>query len=115
MWPTRQFLRPTRLEAIHTSGTPAVRSQLAEQQQALTGRYAGNPKRTTRRPTSAALLKAFKGLYLTALTQQAHPVYHGTPLSTFQERIIASLGFPSALDATLALHSGKLTFKMSEP
>jgi hypothetical protein len=92
-----------------------VRSQLAEQQQALAGLYAGNPKRTTRRPTSEALLKAFKGLYLTALIQQANPVYHGTPLSTFQERIIALLGFPSALDATLALHSGKLTFKMSEP
>ncbi len=92
-----------------------VRSQLAKQQQALAGLYAGNPKRTTRRPTSEALLKAFKGLYLTALTQQAHTVYHGTPLSTLQERIIALLGFPSALYATLALHSGKLTFKMSEP
>jgi len=92
-----------------------VRGQVAEQQQALAGLYAGNPKRTTRRPTSEALLKAFKGLHLTALSQQAHTVYHVTPLSTLQERILALLGFPSALYATLALHSGKLTFKMSEP
>ncbi len=92
-----------------------VRCQLAEQQQALAGLYAGNPKRTTRRPTSEALLKAFKGLHLTALSQQAHTVYHVTPLSTLQERIIALLGFPSALYSTLALHSGELTFNMSEP
>jgi len=92
-----------------------VRSQLAEQQQALAGLYAGNPKRTTRRPTTEAMLKAFKGLHLTALSQQARTVYHVTPLSTLQERILALLGFPSAFYSTLALHSGKLTFKMSAP
>jgi len=92
-----------------------VRQQLAEQQQALAGLYAGNPKRTTRRPTSEALLKAFKGLHLTALSQHAHTVYHVTPLSTLQEHIMAWLGFSSALYSTLALHSGKLTFQMSEP
>jgi transposase len=92
-----------------------VRCQLAEQQQALTGLYAGNPKRATRRPTSEAVLKAFKGLHLTALRQQAQTVYHVTPLSTLQERILALLGFPSTLYSTLALHSGKLTFQMSEP
>jgi transposase len=92
-----------------------VRQQLAQQPQALTGLYAGNPKRATRRPTSEALLKAFKGLHLTALRQQTHTVYHVTPLSTLQERIMALLGFPSTLYSTLALHSGKRTFQMSEP
>ena len=92
-----------------------VRCQLAEQQQALAGLYAGNPKRATRRPTSEALLKAFKGLHLTALTQHAYTVYHVTSLSMLQQRIIALLGFPSALYSTLALHSGELTFKLSEP
>jgi len=92
-----------------------VRQQLAQQQHALAGLYAGNPKRATRRPTSEALLKAFKGLHLTALTQHAHTVYHVTPLSALQERIVALLGFPSAVYSTLALHSGELTFKMSEP
>ncbi len=92
-----------------------VRHQLAEQRQTLAGLYAGNPKRATPRPTSEALLKAFKGVHLTALTQQAQIVYHVTPLSRLQERIMALLGFPSALYSILALHSGELTFKMSEP
>ncbi len=92
-----------------------VRQQLAEQQLALAGLYAGNPKRATRRPTSEALLKAFKGLHLTALRQHAHTLYHVTPLSALQERILALLGFPSVLYSTLALHSDELTFKMSEP
>ena len=92
-----------------------VRSQLAPQQQVLAGLYAGNPKRATRRPTSEALLKAFKGLHLSALHQQACMVYHVTSLSALQERIIALLGFPSAVYSILALHSGELTFKMSEP
>jgi len=92
-----------------------VRCQLAQQQQVLAGLYAGNPKRTTPRPTSEALLKALKGLHLTALRKPPHIAYHVTPLSTLQQRIIALLGFPSTLYSTLALHSGKLSFKMSEP
>ena len=92
-----------------------MRQQLAQQQQVLAGLYAGNPKRATRRPTSEAVLKAFKGLHLTALRQQAHTVYHVTSLSALQERILALLGFPSAVYSTLALHSSELTFKMSEP
>lgn len=92
-----------------------VRCQLAQHREALAGLYAGNAKRTTRRPTSEALLKAFKGLHVTALTQLAQTVYHMTPLSALQERILALLGFPADLYATLALHSDKLAFKMSEP
>jgi transposase len=92
-----------------------VRCQLAEQRQDLAGLYAGNPKRTTRRPTSEALLKAFKGLHVTALTQLAQTVFHVTPLSALQERIIALLGFPSDVYAKLALYSDQLAFKMSEP
>ena len=92
-----------------------VRRQLAEQQQALTGLYAGNPKRTTRRPTSEAMLKAFKGLHLTLLTERGSVCLHVTPLSTLQERILALLGFPSDVYSKLALHSGELAFQMSEP
>jgi len=49
------------------------------------------PRSTTRRPTSEALLKAFKGLHVTALTQLAQTVYHVTPLSALQQRILARL------------------------
>jgi transposase len=92
-----------------------VRCQLAEQRQDLAGLDAGKPKRTTHRPTSEALLKAFKGLHVTALTQLAQTVFHVTPLSALQERIIALLGFPSELYTKLALSSDQLVFKMSEP
>ncbi len=92
-----------------------VRSQLAEQQQALAGLYAGNPKRTTRRPTSEALLKAFKGLHLTLLTQRSHISFHVSPLSLLQASIMALLGFPPDLYSRLASTSDQLTFKMSEP
>lgn len=92
-----------------------VRRHLAEQEEGLAGLYAGNPKRTTHRPTSEALLKAFKGLHLTVLTQQACTSSHVTPLSPLQERILALLGFSSELYSKLALTSGQLTFQMSEP
>jgi transposase len=92
-----------------------VRRSLAEHAEGLAGLYAGNPKRTTRRPSSEALLRAFKGLHVTALTQRAHTTYHVTPLSALQERIMALLGFPSDLYSNLVLHSGELSFKMSEP
>ncbi len=55
------------------------------------------------------------GQPLTALTQLAQTVFHVTPLSALQERIIALLGFPSDLYAKLALSSDQLAFKMSEP
>jgi len=70
-----------------------VRCQLAEQRQDLAGLSAGNPKRTTRRPTSEALLKAFKGLHVTALTQLAQTVFHVTPLSAFRNVFLPCSAF----------------------
>jgi transposase len=61
--------------------------------------------------------RADDGLYVpvAVLSQQAQTVSHVTPLSALQECIMALLGFPSAVYSTLALHSYKLTFQMSEP
>src|SRR5258708_19078668 len=56
-----------------------------------------------------------KKQHLTALRKPAHKVYHVTSLSALQQRILALLGFPSTVYSTLALHSAKLTFKISEP
>jgi hypothetical protein len=61
------------------------------------------------------ILNLHKGLHVTALTQLAQTVFHVTPLSALQERIIALLGFPSDVYAKLALYSDQLAFKMSEP
>ncbi len=74
-----------------------VRQRLADQQASLAGLYAGNPKRTTPRPTAEALLGAFQGLHLSIVTlgQQLHR--HLTPLSALQQRILSLLDFSSDL------------------
>ena len=45
-----------------------VRQQLAEQGGRLAGLYAGNPKRSTNRPTAEAMLEAFKNINLSVIT-----------------------------------------------
>lgn len=74
-----------------------VRQRLADQHEHLAGLYAGNPKRTTPRPTAEALLGAFQGIHLSLVTlgQQLHR--HLTPLSALQQRILALLDFSSDL------------------
>src|SRR6266853_1582537 len=74
-----------------------VRQRLADQQEHLAGLYAGNPKRTTQRPTAEALLGAFQGIHLSLVTlgQQLHR--HLTPLSALQQRILSLLDLSSDL------------------
>lgn len=74
-----------------------VRQRLADTQERLAGLYAGNPKRTTHRPTAEALLKAFQGIHLSfiILGQQLHR--HLTPLSALQQHILSLLDFSSDL------------------
>ena len=74
-----------------------VRQRLADQQENLAGLYAGNPKRTTHRPTAEALLGAFQGIHLSLVTlgQQLHR--HLTPLSALQQRILSLLDLSSDL------------------
>lgn len=66
-----------------------ARQHLARSQESLSGLYAGNPKRTTSRPTAEALLQAFQHIHLSVVTlgQQCHR--HITPLSELQKRILA--------------------------
>lgn len=45
-----------------------VRQRLADLEDKLPGLYAGNPNRVTDRPTAEALLRAFKGIYLSVVT-----------------------------------------------
>lgn len=71
-----------------------VRTGLAERQEKLAGLYAGNPKRTTQRPTAEALLIAFKGIYLSTITIGDQLRRHVTPLSELHEKILSLLDFP---------------------
>lgn len=82
-----------------------VRRQLAEQKEGLAGLYAGNPKRTTTRPTTEAILNAFKGINLLVVRLDNQVHRHVTPLSGLQEKLLALLELPSDIYARLAIVS----------
>jgi transposase len=71
-----------------------VRQRLAAERTTLAGLYVGNPTRATARPTTERLLKCFEGLTLTIIREGRRRVYHLTPLSRVQRRILTLLTFP---------------------
>jgi len=82
-----------------------VRHRLTEQNEKLAGLYAGNPKRTTARPTAESLLAAFDEIHLTIVTSGQQVQRHITPLSELQQKILTLLDFPSNLYTGLAADS----------
>jgi transposase len=70
-----------------------VRRRLAQESGELAGLYAGNPKRTTARPTAERILEAFKDLTLTSIHEPQRSLRHLTPLSDLQQRILSLLDF----------------------
>lgn len=75
----------------------SVRQELAERNEKLAGLYAGNPKRSTSRPTAEALLEAFDNITLSVINLGEQVHRHVTPLSALQTRILALLGFPLSI------------------
>jgi hypothetical protein len=63
----------------------------------LAGRYAGNPRRETARPTAEHLLKAFEDITLTIVKGAQRIVRHRTALSPLHQCILALLGFSPEL------------------
>lgn len=92
-----------------------VRQQLAETNETLAGLYAGNPKRTTERPTAEAMLQAFKGIHLSVVSIGEQVLYHVTPLSDVQQKILSLLDFPLDIYTRLVLGFPKPAGKMTEP
>jgi transposase len=82
-----------------------VRRRLAEQNDVLAGLYAGNPKRTTSRPTAETLLEAFKDITLSCVTLNHQRSRHLTPLSVLQKKILALLDLSPAIYDRLTLDS----------
>jgi len=76
---------------------------LADEGTELAGVYAGNPKRSTARPTLERMLRAFPHITLTVVTLPDGVVRHVTPLTAVQERILALLGLSPALYTGLAI------------
>ena len=69
----------------------SVRSALDSTQQELAGLYAGNPKRTTAKPTAELLLRAFRGITLTVMKINGTLQYFLSALSERQQRILQLL------------------------
>jgi transposase len=74
-----------------------VRKELKSAGEMLSGLYAGNPKRQTARPTTERLLKAFRYIDLSVVRLPDQTIYHVTPLSELQKRILALLGIQPAI------------------
>jgi len=92
-----------------------VRRSLQAAQDQLAGLYAGQPKRTTARPTTEQILRAFKNVTLTVWQTRTLQESHLTPLTSVQQRILKLLKFPAALYARLERNSLKLAHEMGEP
>lgn len=71
-----------------------VRRELHQQQASLAGVYAGNPKRSTPRPSSELLLQAFDGITLYHFATGALEV---TPLNSIQLKILDLLHIPKTI------------------
>ena len=79
-----------------------IRRRLAEQHQRLAGLYAGNPKRTTSRPTAEMLLAAFRNINLSKIVLNQQKLRLLSPLSDLQKTILTLLGLPTAIYDILA-------------
>lgn len=71
-----------------------VRRQLEQDKTKLAGLYAGNPKRTSRRPSTESLLGVFSGITLCRLPTGDS---YTTPLSPLQAQILSLMGIPPNL------------------
>ena len=80
-----------------------VRRQLAEEEAELSGVYAGNPTRSTARPSTELMLEVFDGITRTCIRfPDGRSMYHITPLTPVQNRILGLLGLSPTLYTNLA-------------
>jgi transposase len=74
-----------------------ARSHLAKRSEKLPGLYAGNPTRATDHPTTEAMLRGFKNIYLNFVTVDGQTYQHLTPLSKLQCNILRLLDLPASI------------------
>ena len=86
-----------------------VRRKMAETGKKLAGLYAGNPKRTTARPTAEAIQQAFKNIYINVVRIGGQVHRHVTPLSDLQLQILALMGLSPDIYRNLAADFPKPT------
>jgi hypothetical protein len=78
-----------------------AKEALAQAGEELAGVYAGNPKRSTPRPTTERMLKAFEGIDLVIVPQGVRNTTILTALRPVHERILALLGLQNTLFSAL--------------
>jgi len=84
-----------------------VRRQQAHTGAPITGLYAGNPQRTTDRPSTELILGAFQDITLTVLVEPQQTRHHVTALSALQHRLLALLDLPSEIYTRLGSDSAQ--------
>jgi transposase len=82
-----------------------ARRHLAERSEKLPGLYAGNPTRATDHPTTEAMLRAFKNIYLNFVTVGGQTYHQLTPLSKLQRKILGLLDLPASIYTRLVAES----------
>ncbi len=86
-----------------------VRCHLEEKGEKLSGLYFGNPKRTTNRPTTEAMLQAFKDIFLNFVTVGDQTYRVISPLSQLQQEILNLLDLPGSIYDNLSVDSANPT------
>lgn len=84
-----------------------IRRRLADDQASVAGLYAGQPKRTTARPTAEQVLEAFRNLTLSVVQLPGQVIRHLTPLSPVQQRLLALAGLDPVCYGRLSMHSAE--------
>lgn len=79
----------------------AVRSNLERTNEKLAGIYAGNPKRSTSRPTAEMMLRAFRGISVVFVNINGKIQAILTPLKGVQKRILKLLNTPYSVYLSL--------------
>ncbi len=82
----------------------AIRERLADEQARVAGLYAGQPNRTTARPSAEQVLEAFRNLTLTVVQLPGQVIRHLTPLSAVQQRLLALAGLDPVCYGRLIMH-----------
>ena len=91
-----------------------VRRSLKQQGATLVGLHKENTRKASATPTAERLLQAFVPITLTQLQLPAQVVRHVTPLTALQLQILALLGLPPDLYASLAREIPQTAFPLRE-
>jgi transposase len=93
-----------------------IRRSLADapHEEPLRGLYAGQPNRSTRRPTAERVLEAFRNLTLTVVELPTQVIRHLTQLTSLQQRLLALAGLESTCYTRLVDHLSEPPQEISE-